>query len=119
MDARELDRLMAERVMGWSEKTMFGVLSWATEDEMEWIHQSDWSPTTDTRKALIAARKLVDSNDGWEFTIEYDGRVYGVLFWESAEGFIVHGAADNKDPALAVCLAAAEAIGENISSIDT
>lgn len=114
IDLTELDRLLAEKVMGWLRPaakwfdaiTLHRILDPCTEEYI------DWHPTTDIAQAMIVAERMNDS--GWNLTLcsgnGWGATFYKVNFQETSETHIVweesHGPVNADTPALAICLAA-------------
>jgi Phage ABA sandwich domain len=96
MNLREIDRLVAEKVMGWEAgKYAYG----------------SWFPTTNIADAWKVVEKL--SKDGFEFQVwrEKNGK-YNVEF--AKDFFYVFGFAESETAPLAICLAALKAVGVEV-----
>ena len=127
MDNREIDRQIAEKVMGWKEKyhgmtdsCRFAYSYWVDSLGIQQydtgkgtsLHQFLWQPTTNIAHAFEVVEKMRDN--GWTFAICNNnvlGGDYCGEFWndehpmDSGE-FMKF---DNS-PAMAICLAALEAV---------
>jgi hypothetical protein len=95
MNLREIDRLVAEIVMGWEGgKYAYG----------------SWFPTTDIRDAWKVVEKL--SKDGFDFQVWREKGKYNVEF--AKDFFYSFGFAESKNVSLAICLAALKAVGVEV-----
>ncbi|MED5050605.1 hypothetical protein P9850_01810 [Anoxybacillus rupiensis] len=124
MNLREIDRLVAEKVMGWepvyddgdlvSFVTEFGTLFFSDDDECE------WSPTIDIADAWKVVEKLRESK---KFTLhdvldKNDNKVYYAQFhWIEMRYVEYVGAHANTAP-LAICLAALKAVGFEVGHVE-
>lgn len=112
MNLREIDRLVATKVMGWKmleiKHTDSGVIGGFYDDGEKLIGVGEWSPTSDIRVAWQVVEKL--SKDGCDFQVwrEKNGK-YNVEF--SKDFFYVFGFAESETAPLAICLAALKAVG--------
>ncbi|MED4718257.1 MULTISPECIES: BC1872 family protein [Bacillaceae] len=57
MNNREIDRLVAEKVMGWTLKEMTATSAWM-DSQGGWTLYQMWKPSTDMRDAWLVAEKL-------------------------------------------------------------
>ncbi|WP_199425796.1 BC1872 family protein [Thermaerobacillus caldiproteolyticus] len=116
MNLREIDRLVAEHVMGWepvyddgdliSFVTEFGILFFSDDDERE------WSPTIDIADAWQVVEKLID--EGYDINVYNHNKEFNVEIniEEDDKHLWFYGEADSAP--LAICLAALKAVGVNI-----
>ncbi|HEY8542624.1 MAG TPA: hypothetical protein VIL29_09590 [Pseudothermotoga sp.] len=116
MKLREIDRLVAEKVMGWepyyddgdliSFITDAGSLFFSDDDECE------WNPTTTIQHAWQVVEKLIDN--GYDFTIYNHNKEFNVEIniEEDDKHLWFYGEA-NSAP-LAICLAALKAVGVEV-----
>lgn len=124
MKNRELDKWLAEKVMGWElykdpknhcKPYYRGDL--IAENTLRLIDQSDWDPTASTSDAFQVVEKMVEDENSdfyeWEFELgnnHIKGPWYA-LFSLSGTGLAYCGFADSIDKIpLAICLAAKKAI---------
>lgn len=102
---RELDALVAEKVMGWTLDDEIDELSgrfWCTPDGFVWA--DNFEPSTDIAAAWTVAENLIAAK--WYFCIER-ADIPGDAKWNAWIGrFNVYAAT----PALAICLAALQAV---------
>ncbi|WP_199426265.1 BC1872 family protein [Thermaerobacillus caldiproteolyticus] len=118
MNLREIDRLVAEHVMGWepvyddgdliSFVTEFGILFFSDDDERE------WSPTIDIADAWQVVEKL--NEDDFDFQVWREKGKYNVEF--SKDFFYLYGFAESETAPLAICLAALKAVGVEVEVIE-
>ncbi len=114
MSNADLDRMMAERVMGWHE-VKHGYCSYATglpydhpcwqdEDNEPTVFVSDWHPSSDIAQAFMCAEKAFDGK-GFDLRMQPEG-VWTVIlekdYWVTAD-----------TPAEAICLAIKKALEGN------
>ena len=104
MKNRELDKWLAENVMGWVGKhgrpNFFLAL---------------WHPTEFISDAFQVVEKMMEKFPDWFFTLDvfgknYHGDRFVATFQESAKAYIAYSCASGKTAPLAICLAAKEAI---------
>lgn len=118
MNLREIDRLIAEKVMGWepvyddgdliSFVTEFGTLFFSDDDE------SEWSPTIDIADAWKVVEKIIEQFGSYSLTKIKDGGHYcEVLYWNHG-AFDVIAEAEAKTAELAICLAALKSVGVEV-----
>ena len=115
-----IDREMAEKIMGWFDPDPIQSNIWANEDRSICMRHCDWHPSTDISQALgdgkspdTVVGKICNENPEWQFTLDYAFGKWSALFFESAVGYIAaffidHGSAEADTPAMAICLAAAK-----------
>jgi Phage ABA sandwich domain len=105
MNLREIDRLVAEKVMGWK-LCKYGF--WETEfGDLD--SETEWNPT----ESLDDAWVILDQFDDYElygspFKNEYRCKVKKDDKWFSAES--------SESSALAICLAALKAVGVEVNN---
>jgi hypothetical protein len=102
---RELDMLVAEKVMGWKRGRMYGNGngSWIQPPGTRW-HRDDWSGTPDYSEDIKHAWMVVDAMGGnHKFTLQSE---HGEWFCSFDGGPEV---TDIETPELAICLAALKA----------
>jgi hypothetical protein len=117
MNLREIDRLVAEKVMGWepvyddgdliSFITGYGTLFFSDDDECE------WNPSTDIRDAWLVVEELIDR--GYDFNLwRSEQREYNAEFQiQKKDGFVVsYGESDHAPTA--ICFASLEAVGVDV-----
>ena len=107
MTNKEMDALIAERVMGWHRGPSFKGRSewWYNGEEFE-ISVREWHPMTDEAQALRALEVMCDK--GYEARLGKSGREWWAWLSKYDEGSTFF------DPlfSVAVCLALAEAVKE-------
>lgn len=118
----DLDYLLAERAMGWTEdpegcwldkNNKYADTGWGTKDNT--YHLPFWQPSTNVATAWIVIQKLKD----WEFVLQWNtqGKAAGKwvayfskdLFMDDQEGIFA------KTAPLAICRAALKAVIQNES----
>jgi hypothetical protein len=133
---RELDALVAEKVMGWANSTVGGILHvWTTteKDGLLFCHHpiDQWSPSTDIAAAWEVVEKLKDANldaGCFDFDLLYQrqegaGEEGGPCWREIPEGkrwFCQFGDSDwacahTPTAPLSICLAALKAVGYEVA----
>ena len=115
---RELDALVAEKVMGWTRGTIstYGGLMPAWIDATGRAHPPNatsggWLPSVDIRAAWEVVEKM--QADGWMWQVEYDYEELMAGFYRGrdAEGDLDSHFVVSTTAPLAICLAALEAKG--------
>ena len=104
----ELDRFLAEEVMGWmkSEPPMVGEYQYPTSDGVRVVYS--WHPTTDIAQAMECAEKFITGKNNMYFMLTTDDE--GDVKVEFENGDEVVGWSDNKSIPLAISLALYEAV---------
>lgn len=120
MNLREIDRLVAERVMGWEEFEDSSGYNWWTlkEDDKTKIICSVrcFEPSTDIRDAFrvvekLRERKIFSLYDAWD---EDDNKIFCAVFEYNDTYHVVDYTGYADTAPLAICLAALKAVGVNI-----
>ncbi len=121
-ELRELDRLLAEKVMGWHlwpvEPVEGNCQWWHNESGRPMYSTVNWHPTTSIEQAMTVAERATDA--GWLIELrlwpetEIGKKVEAMLTYLNFSRSIVtaqaEGLAMDKATALAICQAAAEAV---------
>ena len=122
MTNKELDKWLAENVMGWQERgDKYDVLCWYERNERKASAGSwdRWKPTESRSDAFQVVEKMLEKFPDWFFTLDIFGANYGpkygdsevvATFHESAEGYIIHSCEGAETAPLAICLAAKKAV---------
>lgn len=112
----ELDRLIAEKVMGWTQVATDGVSSYGTPPEDQ-LRERDGHGTGEGHfhvpyysTSIADAWRVVESmaKEGFEPSLDFEGGRWKVCVFE--EGYIIAGYAAESAP-LAICLCALKAKG--------
>jgi len=100
MDSREIDKKIATEVMGWS------------------LARINWNPSTNTAHAFEVVEKILSEKHD-DFTWEFDLSIFEGMsdatfgkHYNRGKGKDVTWDAQNKETAMAICLAALEAVKE-------
>jgi hypothetical protein len=113
---RELDALVAEKVMGWrKEATLPEYFFWKDVENGELkYHIDDWKPSTNIKYAWEVVEKLHDS--GFYFTIKSPPRGKSDSYWVCIDDFYgkKYYTAHGVTAPLTICLAALEAVGVKV-----
>lgn len=117
LDLREIDRLIAEKVMGWETQEFknIGVVTAYTEYG-EMLIPDDFSPSEDIQDAWVVVEKLRESKtfllcDAMD---KEDNLIYCASFqYNDNYHSISHEACTNTAP-MAICLAALKAVGVEV-----
>jgi Phage ABA sandwich domain len=119
MNLREIDRLVATKVMGWKileiKHTDSGVIGGFYDDGEKLIGVGEWSPTSDIRVAWQVVEKLRDRYVYMNLTNNDDSYCCELMEQDlenSSRYFTYY--ADAETAPLAICLAALKAVGVNI-----
>lgn len=117
MNLREIDRLVAEKVMGWKVSKGRSGLEWYEADEngkFEFIRSvTDFEPSTDIRDSWQVVEELIDR--GYDFNLwRSEQREYNAEFQiQKKDGFVVsYGESDHAPTA--ICFASLEAVGVDV-----
>jgi len=112
---RELDALVAEKVMGWKKVKWLGDYDWRDKDGEQPYTVRAWNPSTDIAAAWQVVEKIQERQGRDRFII-YLSSYWGTNSWVYKCEFImetvnksVDGFADTAP--LAICLAALRAVG--------
>jgi hypothetical protein len=114
---RELDALVAEKVMGWHEaQTTFNGLWWCVEGDGSYFGRrqarvSEWHPSTNIADAWQVVEKM--RADAWDVLI--DGTDDGSCDWWTVRFGGCMPAVQSTSIAKAICLAALKAKGVEVS----
>jgi len=117
MNLREIDRLVAEKVMGWKVSKGRSGLEWYEANEngkFEFIRSvTDFEPSTDIRDAWQVVEKMREGKifslcDAWD---ENDEPIFYANFQYNDGYHVVNYDAYAETAPLAICLAALEACG--------
>jgi Phage ABA sandwich domain len=120
MNLREIDRLVAEKVMGWepfyddgdliSFVTEFGTLFFSDDDE------SEWNPTIDIADAWQVVEKLKNTGDVL-IAKDFDDNQWEVeiTIWQN-ESIHKHFVVKAETAPLAICLAALKSVGVEVDN---
>ncbi|GAB7387388.1 hypothetical protein BSNK01_12240 [Bacillaceae bacterium] len=110
---RELDALVAEKVMGWTYRKLptLDEGAWVIEEKEPVIWESRWKPSIRIKDAWLVVEKMIDS--GFDLHLDADwknGVYYYCEFSNLIGGLGVFGHEAETAP-LAICLAALKAVG--------
>ncbi len=110
LDLRKIDRLIAEKVMGWEK---LNKNFW--NNKGAWIPVNTFNPSTNIQDAWVVVKKLnetftVDIRD----TLNDGAECYLYEFQEETETLFPYKAADGETAPLAICLAALKAVGVEV-----
>lgn len=120
---RELDRFLAEKVIGWEyQPSSFGgepMSGYYKNDTSVIMYETQWSPTTDISQAFQVVEQMRE-NDFWFSMVYKDCAFVGsrdpgyYVVFRCVRGGDHRGEHDgaDKNPAMAICLAAREALNE-------
>jgi len=128
MAHEEIDRLVAERVMGWEheeidrgERGKFH--AWYTDDyehgEMpiyyEFVNGDTswgrmWQPTTDIAQAWQVVERMRAL--GWDFGMDWDTAIRAMFIQRNGSEFV---SSESDSPHIAICIAALKACGHEVT----
>ena len=129
MKDKDLDKWIAENVMGWVIYVAPGI----QHPDFEWygnehgptpsdLKTKDWQPTESISDAFQVVEKMMERFPDGFCTIDTFGENYNkqdkgkghcvVTFQESAEGYIIYSCEQAETASLAICLAAKRAVEE-------
>ncbi|UAT29532.1 hypothetical protein K7T73_13075 [Bacillus badius] len=118
MNNREIDRLVAEKVMGWEPNLDDDgtVLSYDTEHGNLFFYddnENDWCPSADIQDAWkvvesLRERKIFTIYDAWD---EKDEKIFCANFQYNDTYHVVDYSAYADTAPMAICLAALKAVG--------
>lgn len=115
---RELDALVAERVMGWKAGTMpRGTLAWMTDDTGEWIPRESFNPSTSITSAWGVIEKLIKDHPDWYPEVHPSSHQHYCKIWRntpgsnSPESYGWLAEEYGRSDPHAICLAAIKAVG--------
>jgi len=106
-----IDREIAEKVMGYCERPVHGIGWWHQAEENRWsVAQYSWHPSTDIKQSFEVVEKMRER--GWLLdkltNICVRKHYWQASFWKAVVWENTYGNADT--PAMAVCLAALKAM---------
>lgn len=125
MNLREIDRLVAEKVMRWRLKSFAGggggFVAWVDDDGKIVKYENDctlhahpiafWKPTTNITDAWQVVEKIIEQFGSYSLTKIKDGGHYcEVLYWNRG-AFDIIAEVEAETAPLAICLAALKAVG--------
>lgn len=110
MSPAELDRLIAEKVMGWQVTFFENINTWEFITEDEIIDQNDFRPSTDIESAWLVVEKLKKDSDFGLFKDCDDSFFTCEFIFSLNEVFI--GKADTVP--MAICKASLQAVGVEV-----
>jgi hypothetical protein len=123
MDLREIDRLVAEKVMGWSiykEKSGFEWYAVVEDGKFKFIRSVEtFEPTKDIRDAWKVVEKLRERRifslyDAWD---EDDNKIFCANFEYNDTYHVVDYKGYAGTATLAICLAALKSVGVEVEVI--
>jgi Phage ABA sandwich domain len=110
MNTREIDRLVAEKVMGWKWEYNDMLNRYVSRDEKGFWHLN-FCPSTDLLDAWQVVEKIIEQFGSYSLTKIKDGGHYcEVLYWNNG-AFDVIAEVEAETAPLAICLAALKAMG--------
>lgn len=108
MNLREIDLLVAEKVMGWiPQREMQGKILYVLQDGTQIAF--DWKPTTNIADAWQVVEKLRKDSYGFEIEDGFDKK-YQCCFYGSARSYTCEA----ETATLAICLSALKSMGVDI-----
>jgi hypothetical protein len=124
MDNREIDKLVAEKVMGWKLENIptstYGSTAdvWKNEAGKIMAYDREWKPTEDISSAWQVVLKVCEETRWYELTFRPTGAIANFLGNTIHRGIVPFKDAGNdrtRAQCMAICLAALEAVGVEVS----
>jgi len=125
MNTREIDRLVAEKVMGWEYDHLYKEYFLKEYVGNNWhkkyvCKNHEFNPSTNIQDAWKVIEKLcvIDrlNKDGYDFQMWSENGKFNANFWKG--DFYVLGFAESESAPLAICLAALETVGVEVEDDD-
>ncbi|MCM3110660.1 BC1872 family protein [Lederbergia lenta] len=110
MNYKEIDRLIAEKVMGWK---YFSPLDevW-TEDGSLSLKKGEWKPSTNIQDAWIVLEKVCKKHN-WRAVIDRN-QVETEVRFKTQMGSCSQNLGHAENPSLAICYACLESVGVEV-----
>ena len=105
--SREIDRLVAENVMGWKLKKMENCEAWI-DNQNEWILKQMWKPSTNIQDAWIALDKVCEQHN-WRAIIDRN-QTYTEVKFKNQMGACSQFLGVGETPMLAICFVALDVV---------